>query len=612
MNDFFLSWDNTPTELLRRARAELEPFFDSEAPACIAARALGALQGGHAAAVARRLVLVAAAVHAAARFPAPPPAITEERPRAALSAAAWLLLAARERAGSRLPNVVEVAFDGAIEALGGAIIGEEAPEGSAEAYGLEMVLPALCGHEASPVCEGAGLALGKLLRLASEVHALSRPRLAGPRPRLLARLAEGAGQAGPFALALALAQSPLPDRLPLLRTLGHPATATRVRGHAEALAADVPRGATGQAAEALAALAGALLGSISRGLSSARFISLMPNAARPDEELTRAIRLTRDALVADTALREAWEIQRWGGFCEEPRLARLFPVGVCLLALDAAGVDVSARMIPLLGRREPDGYRYYEGYTGIAPDSDLLGLALQMAVRCPERDRLVAELSWPIEVLVRNVGEDGCLPVWLEQHLREPLPEGSPRWEGHVCVAVAVNACLGLVEAEIPLPEGFFDRVLAWITRTWDAEGMRAVYFYGAPYTRLLFARLARVVDRVPGDPAPRRQLHAIVTRIEAEISSSVADDGGWGSPLATACHLEVLATSPRRTNFDPFPAVTYLASRQGYDGYWPWEPFFCCPGKDGAPAAFGARAVTSAVCLGALVRTHARATRGS
>ncbi|MDI1447681.1 hypothetical protein [Polyangium sp. 6x1] len=609
MNDFFLSWESAPAELCRRARAELDTFFDSEAPVCVAAAALGSLLEPQAAAVARRIVLLAAAVHATARFPEPPPPITAERSEGARSAAAWLVLLARERAEARLPDPIEAAFDRALARLAEGILGGDASEGASDSYELERVVPALSGAEedaSSAGLSGVGLALGKLLRLASEVYALSRPRLAGPRPHVLTQLAADAGQAEPFALALALAQTPLPDRLPLLRALGHPATAARVRGHAEALVADVAQ------AEALATLASALQGSISRGLSSARFLALMPGTARPEEELTRAIRLTRDALAADVELREAWEIQRWGGFSEEPRLARLFPVGVCLLALDAAGGDASARMIELLGHHEPDGYRYYEGYTGIAPDSDLLGLALQMAVRCPEPAQLVAALAWPIEVLVRNIGEDGCLPVWLEQHLREPLPEGSPRWEGHVCVAVAANACLGLVEAEIPLPEGVFDLVLSWITRTWDAEGMRAVYFYGAPYTRLLFARLARVVDQVPGDPAPRRQLHAIVARIEEEIAHSIADDGGWGSPLATACHLEVLVTSPRVERFDPLPTVTYLASRQGYDGYWAWEPFFCCPGKDGAPAAHGSRAVTSAVCLGALVRTRARLTRGS
>jgi len=609
-------WDCLPRAERRRAKASLPSLgLEEEALRC-AVHWVGRLADEHRPgardSLVRTFLLLAAAIHAATRFAAPHEPMPAEDAEAPFSPSTWLLLASRERGCPSLDASMRAAIDSAIVTLGDAL--DEAGEAAViplssplAAYGLSRLVPALLGRPDDPGLVRAAGALGRLVRLALEARALTVAGASAPRPQLFGAIARREGFAPDLDVALAHAGKPAPDRLPLLRIVGDPRLSASLESTCAAWANEVNEGLDGEDTRVLVAMT---ITQISRATRAARLFGFTPRGPTPAEELARAITLARDGLAADPELHESWEIQRWGGPFDAAYVARLFPVGLCLLALAGAGEDITARAEALVARRTVDGFRYFEGFAGIPPDADDLGLALQLLRRSAGRTTGTEALAWPIEVLVRNTGEDGAMAVWLERDLREPMPDGAPKWLGSRCVAVAANAMIGLAEATVVLPEGYFDRTLGWIARVWEAEGARAVHFYPAPFARYLLARLADVAEGLPGDRGPRAHLRALVDAIERQIVASQRADGALGGGvMATACHLGALACG-RLEPFDPGPAVTFLASRQDYDGLFPREPFYRTPGKDFAFAAHGARSITAALCLDAFVRTSTRLAR--
>jgi hypothetical protein len=325
------------------------------------------------------------------------------------------------------------------------------------------------------------------------------------------------------------------------------------------------------------------------------------DGSRVQGERERALRMARAGLGADDRFQEAWEVQRWGGWCAEPRIARFFPVGLCLLGLAAADVDVSTKAAELLlteGRT--DGYRYYGHWLGIPPDADDLGLALQLLPLAGDRPDLHRILEHPIEVLLGNVGPDGFIHTYLEQGLAEPTTPDGPHWLVRRCPAVAARALIGLIVTDWPLPSGFRDRALQRLLTVLRDEGPASVDAYPLCYARLLLAHLEQALRGRDCPAAARAELHEMLSAIEQEILATEELDGGWGSPLATACHLTVL--SLRRTRgFDPSAAILYLCARQEPDGLWPREALYHCPGRDNSQHDYATRSVTTAICMEAL-----------
>ncbi|MDI1434729.1 prenyltransferase/squalene oxidase repeat-containing protein [Polyangium sorediatum] len=604
-----------PRPLAARAEAALAALGGPDDPARATATTLETLCAAQEPAVeagstARAVLLLVAAVHAACCLPPPAYALPENQPEPALSPIEGLLLAARAWDRGDAPAGLQTALDRTIEALGDAVQGGGASTLPAASplldFGLSAIVPAALGSSGEGDAElaSAGRALGQLTRLACEVRALLDPNMRAPLPQMLAAIASDAGATGSGA-ALARWVCPSPDRLPWLRIVGSAEVVTRVVSEADRLAERATRVLEGETKRVVDELV-ASLARVVRRVNGARFFAFVPKSELEVDELERTARLACRTLAADSELRESWDLQRWGGFADVPRVGRLFPVGLCLLALHEAGEDVTARARALVEVRRVDGFRYFDDYTGIPPDSDDLGLALQLVARLPERTTLAAELAPALDLLCAHQAEDGMLPVWLDKGLREPVPEGGPAWLGPRCVAVTLNALIGLAEAGIGLPEGVFDRALAWCLRTWSAEKEASLAYYGAPYTWLMFARLACVVEKAGAAPDLVATLFELVDAHERALVTLQAADGGFGGVVSTACSLEVLARGRGRT-FDPWPMVHYLAARQEPDGLWPREPLYRCPGKDGVPAAHGARTVSAAFCLRALAVTRAR-----
>lgn len=577
---------------------------------------LGACAQAHAIpdppAIQRIFSLLVAASHAATRLPGPHSSIILGPSEPLPPPSEWLLLAARERAIATLPQTLGRAFDDLIAKLDEALAANP-PSASAHSvlvdYGFGSLVAAIASEpDASSTC-AASQCLGKLVRLALEVLLATRPAAPFLTPFLLASIvAPDHEHAARLRLAVALACKPVPDKLPIMSFLGHPDVRSRIVEACAAWTDASSKAPDHLGADQIAHLARATSVTIVQKLNSLQLFGL----AKPPSlvtELDRTIHLAVEALLADPELRESWEVQRWGGPFPRTCVARVFPVGLCMLALATASIDISSPATSLLSLRCTDGYRYFEGFDGIAPDADLLGIVLQLVARIPPNPDLAASLVWPVEIVFKNTLPDGEIPVWLEQHLREPVPAGAPRWQGMRCLAVAANCAVGLLEAGVAVPDGFIDRVIGWIVRTWRTDGMRAVFFYGLPYTRFVLARLLEVAEPQLRVPSVRDELVSIVDDIEASIITSRQCNGGYGGVMDTACSLAVLAIRST-TPFDPWPAIAFLAARQTHDGLWPAEPLYPVPGKDHAPAAHGARPITTALCLYALARTRARLAR--
>ena len=325
-----------------------------------------------------------------------------------------------------------------------------------------------------------------------------------------------------------------------------------------------------------------------RQLKAAPIWRLTPDrltTAAIQRDLDRSIAMARAGLLADPALHEAWEVQRWGAWCAEARTARFFPVGLCLLALARTGGVAEERVRGLMAsERCEDGYRYYGKWRGIPPDADDAGLALQLLPFCPDqRDAL----QHTVDLLRQNRHGDGWLPTWLEQGLREPTLPDAPTWLVRRCAAVNARALLGLLDAEWPLPEGWIQHSVNRLAQVLETEG--AIDAYPRDYGELLVARLG---TRVSG-------LEDFCVALGRRVLATREKDGGWGSPHATACRL--MTADILGLDMDPRPAALYLCTRQEPDGLWPREALYHCPGRDHRQHDYATRSVTSALCLEAL-----------
>lgn len=553
----------------------------------------------------RMFSLLVAANHASDRLTGPPAPLPTNAPESLPSPTEWLLLASRERALAPLPEHLGRALDAVIAEL-------DAPDSPGKTlsivdYSLGAMFAAIAqkGPDSSEFV--VGNALGKLARLMMEVLLAARPAMPVLRPILLRFVAgdEARHLAARLDTAVAMACKPVPDKLPLLSFFGNAEVRSSIT-RACASWRDLVVLAIGET-NPLAVVATSVRDGIVEKLSSLRLFGF----AKPpslEGELDRAITLAVEALCADPELREAWEIQRWGGPFPRACVGRFFPVGLCTLALTEASVDTAVRIEQLMSLQCVDGFRYFDEFPGIAPDADDLGLALQLAARSPRRVAHLENLAWPVEVLVGNTLPDGEIPVWLEQHLREPRPPEAPVWRGSRCLAVATNAVIGLLEARVALPTGYIERAIDWIARTWKADGMRAVFFYSLPYVRFVMARLRDVACARMDAPEFMESVNDMVEEMEDAILSS-KDLGTRGSVLETACNLAALACGGRRT-FEPWPLVTHLVSRQEHDGLWPSEPLYPTPGKDYASGSHGSRSISAGLCLYALARTRRRLSR--
>lgn len=625
MGERFSDWNHLSPDLPFRFRAFLPPLGCTQLPIQLLAKALAdtAVLGGvpDASALTPIFTAFAAANHAQRLLSWPSFALPCDEKEKPPPPTEWALLVALECARSSLPPSFTAIIHSSLMDLetrnpNSSLFGSD--EQGID-YGVGDFLPALMNQ---PHSVTAGRAIGKLARLLAEVQAIFEPTILAPLPVLICRAAHHvaldarnldnptlASLGSRAAFAIACAAKPRPDKLPLACLFGYPQVREQIRewvvqwgAEASLSLSELNEVDTKPLQDFVQLVSEAIL----TKLNGAQLWGLMPSNHPPTAELHRAVDLAGAALTFDAQAMSAWEVQRWGDWCSEPRVGRVFPVGLALLALTRLPhVDISARIETMIVQtRQADGWRYYEDFTDIPPDTDDLGLVLRLfsTLKHPEIDRSIFQRSF--DLLRASLKEDTEFPVWLQVGLDEPISKNAPHWQGPRCVAVAAQLALGLIEAQIP-DEDLRTTVLEWILQTWENQREAAVFHYTWPFARLLLAKLAHALatNSIPSNHAQRFQ--PLMVKMAEEIRLSRQADGGWGTPLTTACHLAILAMhSP---DFDPWPSVVYLASRQGPGGLWPSEPLYRCPGKDGAPMAHGAPFITTGICLDALLDVRAR-----
>lgn len=611
MHERFSSWNLLPPHLASRFGASFEPLGCLHPPiqqfANVIADTAAAYGAPNAPTLVPVIISIVAATHAQQRLSCPSFALPNDEKDKPPSSAEWTLLAALECARSSLSAPITAAICTIVSALDES--NRPRPDNPsldfdkpAMDYGLGILLPAVTNQRewAEP-----GRAIGNLVRLLAEIRAIFDPKTIAPLPLLIQRAAQDVDLGSRASYVIACAAKPRPDKLPLASLFGQAHVRERI---GELVSQWVHRASpiwSDPRTKPLQSFVEATAEAITTKIAEARIFGLIPAKHPPVAELHRAIDLARSALEFDPNAQSAWEVQRWGDWASEPRIGRVFPVGLGLLALCRAGHEADERIEWMIERtRRADGWRYYENYTDIPPDTDDLGLILRLyaALRKPRIEKTIFQR--PFDLVRLAFAKDEEFPVWLDVGLDEPLSKDAPNWLGPRCIAVAAQFVLGLVEAKIEGQDDLRAKVLEWILDTWENHKEFAIFHYTWPFARLLLAKLIHALN-VYQIPDFSERFQTLAKQLVHEIQANGQADGGWGSPLATACHIAILAM--HAPSFDPWPSLTYLASWQGPDGMWPAEPLYRCPGKDGAPRAHGAAIITTGICLDALLELRDR-----
>ncbi|HRI65296.1 MAG TPA: hypothetical protein PK156_13700, partial [Polyangium sp.] len=175
--------------------------------------------------------LLAAANHTYSRLSGPRQLFAQTEASGIPSTSEWLLLTARERAGAALPPELGHVVDMLITQLDAVFVRGDADDVASPIfdYGLGQLLGAFHENASDARVVVAGCALGKLTRLTLELLVASRP--SGPvlAPLLLRSLTDrDPKNTSRLDLALALANKPAPDKLPLVSYLGQAHVRARI------------------------------------------------------------------------------------------------------------------------------------------------------------------------------------------------------------------------------------------------------------------------------------------------------------------------------------------------------------------------------------------------
>jgi|GEM_PF-1881739 len=341
---------------------------------------------------------------------------------------------------------------------------------------------------------------------------------------------------------------------------------------------------------------------------------------------TLSLERARDFLLAESegGFKGAWDCAT--GFRGAPLLiGTVFQIS--FLALTLSRPELGSPEGLAVARREAesiadlgsdDGWRYFNLYPGIPPDTDDLAqvIRLFMALDLPERDRL---LESPLQLLKRNFHPEGGCYTWM---LEDPsralevcqtwMPGDDPRHP-----EVVANLLEALCRYA---PDAFRDeleRGAEYLLTCQEPEGWASYNYFGWGYGTMVTVKALRALADVLPDMAPR--LSEAAQKAGLSLLSAQAPDGGWAprrpsvaspdprdgsqvSPQETAFVLEALTTldgwvsGPWREAMPS--AVTAILEHQAADGSWPGEPFYFTLGR----LPYQSRELTTSHCLHSLL----------
>lgn len=259
------------------------------------------------------------------------------------------------------------------------------------------------------------------------------------------------------------------------------------------------------------------------------------------------------------------ETQRWPPAGDQPLREHRWLAAHLRLLLHLGGLDQSDQLAVLFDALPAEPPRWYEGWTGIPPDADSLGLWLRVAGVLGRRDdRRLQRWLAPLRALPTRPPPG----TWL-------LPEGEPpAWGGDRCGGVQAALALGLCSARV---EGWSDRVQAIL------DNPAPAWHYPEAVAQAWLAEAALAAGRTP--PLPSLEVGRDADPLALAMAVPVLVDGG--APAS-----EVRA------------GLRALARLQRPDGSWPASPYFLIPGKPPRRAdRFLSTEVSTAACVRAMMR---------
>lgn len=350
-----------------------------------------------------------------------------------------------------------------------------------------------------------------------------------------------------------------------------------------------------------------------RGLAA----SIAPRTTPPDtEERRRCRQAAADFLQRPGALANTWEVQAWGvGEHPGPLVSPWFPPGLVLQALHEAGFDQTGPITALLANL-PQELRWYahldrndpaaagrsgEVWRGIPPDSDSLGLMLQLQALVPALPPGRAE-GW-MRYLWASLPADHRIPTWFYVAPGGGSSIEGPAWQyaSNDCTSSRLTCLLGLLGSGLPGADGLVKDNLALLLPAFLEPGRSGDFFYDEATADLGLLRLARAwIRHHPLDPFSEL-VRTSALSLTHRLLATQGHDGGWGSTHGTAARLAGIALwegdddALRR-------ATRWLAEAQRPDGSWPAEPLYLMPGKSLHEIAYHSSfELTTALCLRAL-----------
>lgn len=315
-----------------------------------------------------------------------------------------------------------------------------------------------------------------------------------------------------------------------------------------------------------------------------------PAFPSPDEEASAALASALVFLRQDAAGDECTEHHRWGLFGRPHVAASLFGQLVVAEHLRAVGQPHDAVAAAALGRRDPDGWRYYPRCGEIPPDADLTGLALQVMCTPSRAPAYAAAIDAAVRSLAANLAEDATIPTWLTVGTGLPGAPAAPLpWIGERCPASMANAVLGWHRARPGDPA--VARCAARLAEWYDAPGPPVSAFYGP----VVVDALGLIALTEVGLPAQS----AVRGRIASRLAARRRLSGHFGTALETAFAATALALCGRLADA---PAVRRaLVDAQEADGGYPADPFYVTVGPHHEPGTYRSRLVTTAIAIRAL-----------
>jgi hypothetical protein len=310
--------------------------------------------------------------------------------------------------------------------------------------------------------------------------------------------------------------------------------------------------------------------------------------------LPKALAMAEAFLLADTTLRQSWEVHREGMF-GAPEVTSRFPAGLVLEILCAHGHDLRRQVDEFLSFTDANRFRYYD-HPWADADTDTIGVYLRLQPHASDAEGQTDSLATVLGCLEREVVATGAVPVWLRDCPKPEEARPSVTALGEGCGTVAAHLLLGLLGAS-RLPT-VIEIGAAHLLDRIRSLGLAANVDYPPTFALAIFLRLAARLEASGGDLAGRAREVRHTLRDELDRVRQGPIDLAQDAALVVIACVEAGSVDL----IDP-AWITTVLKRQRFDGGWDGEPFAAAPNRGWSMTWYASSPLTSALCYDALMR---------